>query len=346
MINPHAAKEIIGQLDTGQSVYRLQLKGGGLTANILTWGAVLQDLRLDGHDAPLVLGFDEFEPYLEHSPYFGATVGRYANRIGNGRFKLDGVDHSTDINGAGKHTLHGGSAGYGRRQWEIADLGTSHVYLTLRDEAGTMGFPGNCDVTCSYTLKEEGTLHVAYTVRSDAPTPAGLAHHSYFTLDGSPDCRNHEMQILADHYLPVDEELIPTGEIASVEGTVFDFRQAKTIGDDFDENTILDHNFCLARSRRGLQDIANVYCPNSSVSLTVASSEPGLQVYAGHKVNTPVAGLAGETYGAFAGFCMETQNWPDAPNQPDFPDSIVRPDQELRQITEYRFSKSGHQVST
>ena len=341
MTSSAANREIFGQLDDGQSVYRLQLSGGGLTANVLTWGAILQDLRLEGHAPPLVLGFESFQPYLAHSPYFGATVGRVANRIGNARFDLDGKTFRTDANNRnGKHTLHGGAAGYGKSNWKIADLGTSHVYLTLEDADGSMGFPGNCSVTCDYTLKDNGCLHVAYTVRSDAPTPANLAHHSYFNLDGGSDCRDHVVQILADRYVVVDEELIPTGEIADVEGTMFDFRTAKTIREDLSDGNIYDNNYCLSEKQRGLQDVANVYSAESGVHMTVATTEPGLQFYAGHKVNTPVPGLTGENYGAYSGFCMETQNWPDAPNHKNFPNSIVRPGEELRQVSEYRFSRN------
>ncbi|MEP1207589.1 MAG: aldose epimerase family protein [Rhizobiaceae bacterium] len=341
MTHAPANREIFGQLDDGQSIYRVRLTGGGLSANILTWGAVLQDLRLDGHAPPLVLGFDDFADYPAHSPYFGATVGRVANRIGNARFDVDGTSFNTDPNNAaGKHTLHGGAAGYGKRNWQIADLGTSHVYLTLEDTDGSMGFPGNCAVTCDYTLKDNGCLHIAYTVRSDAPTPANLAHHSYFNLDGSSDCRDHVVQILADRHVEVDEELIPTGNILDVDGSMFDFRSPKPIGRDLSEGTIYDNNYCLSDARRGLQDVANVRSDLSGVSMTVATTEPGLQFYAGHKVSTPVAGLSGEPYGAYSGFCMETQNWPDAINHDNFPDSIVRPGHDLRQVSEYRFTRN------
>lgn len=332
-------REIFGQADDGHSVYRVRLTGGGLIADIMTWGATLQNLTLEGHDAPLVLGFDTFDDYPAHSPYFGATAGRFANRIGNARFEIDGVVHNTDPNFLDKHTLHGGSKGIGKRNWKIADLGTSHVDFVLKDEAGTMGFPGTCDITCSYVLKDNGVLHISYVTRTDAPTPAGLAHHSYFNLDGTETIRDHELQIFADHYLPVDDEMIPTGEIAPVENTPFDFRNARTIAHQLDQVDFIDHNFCLADARHNLRDVAILHSPESNVTMTVATTEPGLQFYAGHKVARPVPGLDGQTYGAFAGLCLETQNWPDAPNQSAFPNAILRPNEELRQITEYRFVK-------
>ncbi len=330
-------KELFGKTDDGQDVHRVTLTGGGLTANIMTWGAALQDLRLEGHEPALVLGFDTFDAYPAHSPYFGAIPGRFSNRIGGATFEIDGNRYHTDKNFLEKHTLHGGVKGTGRRNWQIADLGTSHVTLTLTDPDGTMGFPGTCMMTCDYTLKADGVLHLALTTRSDAPTVAGLTHHSYFNLDGTADCRDHALQIFADHYLPVDEELIPTGVVADVTGTPFDFRTSKFIGSDIEDSLIYDHNFCTSRDRHGLREVAIASSQHSGVTMSVATSEPGLQFYAGHKVNTPVAGLMGKPYGAYAGFCMETQNWPDAPNHSNFPNAILRPDEELRQVTEYRF---------
>ena len=332
--------KVEGGSDEGQSVYRVQLSGGGLTANILTWGAVLQDLRLANHEPPLVLGFQDFASYRDHSPYCGETVGRFANRIGDAAFEIDGAKYQTDPNFLNKHTLHGGSICTGKRNWQIADLGTSHVYLTLNDPDGFMGFPGECRLTCNITLKENGVLHIAYSARTSKPTPVGLAHHSYFTLDGLGDCRNHLLEIDADHYLPVTDEMIPTGEIKPVDGTAFDFRSAKPIEQDLGHAKIYDHNFCLSDGRRGLRDVCRVYSPQSGVSLTVATTEPGLQFYDGNKLDTSVPGLTGNPYGAYAGMCLETQNWPDAPNQPGFPNSILRPEEELRQVTEYRFVKN------
>ncbi|MEE9314794.1 MAG: aldose epimerase family protein [Rhizobiaceae bacterium] len=332
-------REIFGATKDGQSVYRVQLTGGGLSASIITWGAALQDLRLDGHKAPLVLGFDNFDDYPAHSPYFGAIPGRVANRIGNAKFKIDGKNYKVDANINGKHTLHGGTKGIGKRNWQIADLGTSHVDLTLTDPDGTMGFPGTCEMTCSYVLKDDGILHISLTTRSDAPTIANLTHHSYFNLDGGSDNRDHTVQIFADNITEVDSDYIPTGKLIPVEGTAHDFRTPKRIGQDLTDDTIYDHNFCLANERRNLQDVAMAHSDKSGITMNIATTEPGLQFYAGHKVSTP-AGLMGEPYKTYSGFCFEAQNWPDAINQKDFPNAILRPDEELRQITEYRFSKN------
>lgn len=333
-------REIFGTAAGGESVYRLRLTGGGLTANIMTWGATLQDLRLEGHDAPLVLGFDRFDHYPAYSPFFGATPGRFANRIANGQFTIDGVKHQTNRNFLDKHTLHGGAEGIGKRNWQIADLGTSHVILTITDPDGAMGFPGTCQHICTYTLKHDGTLQIVFTTRTDATTIASLAHHSYFSLDDGGDCRDTVLQIDANHYLPVNEELIPTGEIRPVDGSPFDFRNPKRIGTGLTGDLIYDHNFCLADARRGLRQVASAQSSRSGIELTVATTEPGLQFYAGHKVDTPVSGLTGQPYSSYAGFCLETQIWPDAPNHETFPNAVLRPGEESRQVTEYRFTKN------
>ncbi|MEM1317270.1 MAG: aldose epimerase family protein [Pseudomonadota bacterium] len=337
MSRPHDNREIFGTDPDGRSVYRVMLTGGGLTAHVLTWGGILQDLRLARHEPPLVLGFHEFQHYLDHSPYFGATPGRFANRIGGASFELNGKTYQLDANFLDKHTLHGGGQGTGKRNWTIADLGTSHVDLTLTDPDGWMGFPGTVELTCSYTLKDDSTLQVAFSARTDTATPVSLAHHSYFNLDGSADCRDHTVQIDAETYLPVDDELIPVGAPASVDGTAFDFRIAKRIGADLEDGLIYDHNWCLASERHNQRHVATATGGDGLVTMEVHTTEPGLQFYAGHKVDTPVEGLSGETYGAYAGFCFETQVWPDAPNQPDYPNSILQPDETIRQVTQYKF---------
>ncbi|MDA8870766.1 galactose mutarotase, partial [Rhizobiaceae bacterium] len=308
------AIEDFGVSKDGEAVQRVRLEEGGLTAHVITWGAVLQDLRLEGHDAPLVCGFDTFQPYPEHSPHFGATPGRVANRIGNARFTLDGTEHHLDAN-KGAHILHGGANGFSHRVWTIADVGHAHVDLHLVDPDGTAGFPGTVEATCSYTLKAGGVLHIALTTRTDAPTITNLTHHSYFDLEGNGDIRDHIVTIHADAVLPVDADFIPTGPPVPVADTGRDFRKPRTIADalaqlEEDGAGVLDHNWCLADHQRGLQDVATVTAPTSGVAMTLATTEPGVQFYAGHKVTTPVAGLSGTPYGAFAGLCLEPQIWP------------------------------------
>lgn len=332
-----AKSEAFGKTADGESVTRIGLQGGRLSINILTWGAVTQDLRLEDHAASLVLGFENFEDYPKHSPYFGAIAGRVANRITQGRFEIDGKSYQVDTNFQEKHTLHGGAQGIGKRNWQIADLGTSHVILTLDDPDGAMGFPGNCKHTCAYTLKDDSTLHIALTTTTDAPTIVNLAPHSYFTLNGAQDCRNHALRVDAEHYLPINDDLIPTGVAAPVAETAFDFRTLRFIGDELDGT--YDHNFCLTSQRRPIREVAQLRDDENGLAMTVATTEPGLQIYTGSKLNVPAPGLDGATYGAFAGIAMEPQLWPDAPNHEGFPDAVLRPAEESRQVSTFRFEK-------
>jgi len=332
--------EHFGDTPQGEAVQRYRISGGGLTADIMSWAAALQDLRLAGHDAPLVLGFERFADYPAFSPYFGAIAGRYANRIGGGRFTLEGTHYQADTNFLGKHLLHGGSKGYGKRVWDVSLHGEDFVTLTLHSPDGDMGFPGALDASCTYRLKVPGTLSIELTATTDQPTLCNLAHHSYFNLDdgGSSDILDHRMMINAQAYLPVDEELIPTGVVQPVEGTPFDFRQARAIrNDENGEQIVYDHNFCLASARGPLKQAVWVQGGRSGVEMEVWSTEPGVQFYAGHKVGREQEGLGGRHYGAHAGFCLEPQIWPDSPNRPYFPQALLLPGETYRQTTEYRF---------
>ena len=332
--------ELFGTTAEGEPVHRYTISAGGLTASIIGWAAALQDLRLDGHDAPLALGFEQFEYYQTKSPYFGATAGRYANRIGGAAFKLDGKRYQTDPNFLGKHTLHGGSKGFAKHVWQVALHGPDFVTLALHSPDGDMGFPGALDVTCTYRLKIPGTLSIEFTGTTDHTTLCNLAHHSYFNLQdgGSTDILDHRLMLPAAAYLPVDDELIPTGIIQPVDGTAFDFRQARPIRWDEDgEQIIYDHNFCLAPERGPMRQAAWAQGATSGVEMEVWTTEPGVQFYAGHKVARDVPGLGGRMYQARAGFCLEAQIWPDSPNQPHFPQAILRPGETYHQTTEYRF---------
>ncbi|MBR0557728.1 galactose mutarotase [Ciceribacter sp. L1K23] len=333
--------ETFGTTPSGESVGRVRLEGGGLTASIVTWGAVIQDLRLARHDAPLVLGFDTLDAYLKHSPYFGATPGRCSNRIAGGRFTLDGRSYQLELNEGAYGHLHGGSDCIAVRNWTIADLAKDRVVLEITDPDGRAGYPGNCTVRATYHLKPEGTLSVVYESTTDAPTLANICQHSYFNLDGQDDALGHDLMIAADHYLPVDNRLIPTGEIKPVEGTAFDFRKLTQMKRfDGDAQVRYDHNFCLSAKRQAKRSIALARSINSGVSMEVRTTEPGVQFYAGVYLDVPVPGLEGRKYGPFAGFCLETQTWPDAINHENFPNAILRPGEVLRQETDYVFSKT------
>lgn len=331
---------LFGTTAEGEPVQRFSIVGGGLTARIIGWGAVVQDLRLDGHDAPLVLGFENFDDYPAHSPYMGAIAGRYANRIRGGRFSIAGERHQAETNFLGKHTLHGGAKGFGKRVWSVADSGADFVTLTLHSPDGDMGFPGALDATCTYRLKIPGTLSIELTATADAATLCNLAHHSYFNLDdgGRGDTLGHRLMIAAGAYLPVDDELIPTGVVQPVDGSEFDFRTARTIRGK--SGTAFDHNFCLAAARGPLRQAAWAQGAQSGVEMEVWTTEPGLQFYDGARVARDVPGLGGRRYGAHAGFALEPQIWPDSPNRPYFPQAILWPGQIYRQTTEYRFRLS------
>lgn len=334
--------EKFGKTANGDDVYLVTISAGGMSANIINWGAVIQDLRLEGHTPPLVLGFEEFDHYPARSPYFGAIAGRFANRIANGRFYIDGESYQTDQNFLGKHMLHGGSEGTGKRVWTITNHGSDFVTLDYRATAGEMGFPGNLDMSCTYRLVANGRLIVELSAETDAPTPCNLAHHSYFNLDdgGAGDILDHRMMIAADAYLPVDDELIPAGVVQPVAESVFDFRHARPIRhDDGGKQQLYDHNFCISAGRGPLRRAAWVQGAESGVELDVWTTEPGMQFYAGAKVADLPVGLDGITYSAHSGFCLEAQTWPDGPNRAYFPNAILRPGETYNQVTEYRFSR-------
>jgi aldose 1-epimerase len=332
--------EVFGTTQAGEIIPRFTIRGGGLTANVIGLGAIIQDLRLAGHDAPLVLGYDRLEDYQIDTAFFGAVVGRYANRIRDGRFTLDGVRHQLDRNFLGKHLLHGGSNGYSHRPWTVSLHGRDFVTLTLHDPDGSMGFPGALEVTCTYRLKIPGTLSIELTATAEAPTVCNLTQHSYFNLDdgGASNILDHRLMLNAGAYLPVDADMIPTGVVRPVDGTPFDFRQARPIKMESEgEQLPYDSNFCLAASRGTLHQAAWAQGASSGVEMELWTTEPGLQFYIGQHVSPSVPGLGGVAYKPFSGFCLEPQVWPDAPNRPYFPQATLLPGSVYHHVTEYRF---------
>lgn len=324
------SRSLFGRLPDGTAIDAVTLAGGGLAAKVLTLGAIVQDLRIEGVAHPLVLGCPSLSGYLGEGRYFGALVGRFANRIGGARLAIDGREYRTDPNFLGRHTLHGGARGINARVWRIDDLRPDAVDLSLDLTDGEMGFPGNMRIEARISL-EGGALCFALGAVTDAPTPCSIAHHGFFDLDGTGDIRGHQLQVAADHYLPVDVELIPTGEIAPVAGTRFDFRQPRVIGPEG-----YDHNLCLSDTARPLREIARL-TGRHGLAMTVGTTECGLQFYDGAHM-ARIGGLDGRTYGPFAGLALESQGWPDAPNRPGFPDAILRPGQAWRSQTRYHFS--------
>lgn len=334
-------REVFGQTKEGETVHRVVIRGGGLTVKVLSWGAVIQDARLEGHDAPLALGFEDFNSYLAHSPFFGATPGRCANRVGDGKFTLDGKVYQLELNEKGVTHLHGGSNNIGTLVWTIVEHEADRVVLKIVDRDGRAGYPGNCTIQATYRVHGNGELSVDYETVTDQPTIANVCQHSYFNLDGREDALAHEIMIAADHYLPTNEKQIPTGEIRSVAGSEFDFREMAPMKRFVrQEQALYDHNFCLSSERTAKRSIVLARSLHSGVSLEVRTTEPGVQFYAGFKLGVPVPGLDGRKYGPFAGFCLETQIWPDAINHAGFPNAVLRPGEVLRQETDYIFTKS------
>lgn len=325
----------------GSEVHEVTLTAdGGLQAHILTFGAVIRDMSLPmaaGGRRSVVLGFPSFDPYPAHSPYFGALIGRYANRIAGGRFTLADQTHLLDRNENGTTTLHGGRGGFASRVWDIVDHSDRHVTLGLESPDGDQGFPGTLKVTCRYTLGPENRLEVALRARADRPTPVNLTQHSYFNLDGGRDLSDHLLVVHADSFTPVGSDKIPTGEIQSVAGTPFDLRQPRRLGD---LEVALDHNFVL-RSRPidplQMRPVADLTSPRANLQMRVRTTKPGAQIYDGHLLAVAVPGLGGRRYGAKAGLCIETQFFPDSPNRAKFPISIIGPDIEYEHATVFDF---------
>lgn len=311
---------IFGTLPSGQTVERHVLSAGRLRASVLSYGAILQTLEVSGVN--VVLGLPTLEDYLTRSRYFGAIVGRYGNRIAGGRFTLDGVEYRLPVNN-GPNSLHGGVDGFDRRVWTVSDLTDSSVTLTLISPDGDQGYPGTLTASVTYTLTGDA-IRLDYTAETDAPTVLNLTNHSYFNLAGGGDVLGHAVRIGAEHYLPVDDDKIPTGELAPVKGTPFDFTVPHAVGARF--GGAYDHCFVLDG------DITVVE-PVSGRTMEVTTTEPGVQFYAGGMLDDEAT-----PYGPFAALCLETQHFPDSPNQPHFPSTVLRPGERHTSTTTYAFT--------
>jgi len=313
----------------------------GVEARIMTYGATLVSLQApdrSGHFKNIVLGFDALEPYLGAKAYYGATVGRYANRIAKARFTLDGKTYQLAAND-GPNSLHGGTRGFDKRIWQAEPLPVSQgngVRLTYVSPAGEEGYPGEVTAHAVYRLDDNDNLEIEYGASTTAPTPVNLANHAYFNLTGDPSVPvlDHLLTIDADRFTPVDATLIPTGELRAVAGTPFDFRSAHAVGARIgaaDEQLRLghgyDHNWVLNKAAAGITLAAVVTDPKSGRSLEVRTTQPGVQFYTGNFMNGKPAAEGGSVYAYRTGLCLETQHFPDSPNQASFPSTILRPGQ-------------------
>ena len=326
--------------------------GRGMRAAILTHGGIVQSLEVpDRHGVPanVVLGFDRLQGYLDNpGPFFGALIGRYGNRIAGGRFVLDDVAHRLPVNN-GPNSLHGGTAGFDKRLWSATPLeqdGTVGLDLRYVSPDGDQGYPGTLTVDVRYTLTPDHELRIDYRATTDAPTVVNLTNHSYFNLagEGNGDIYGHELQINASHFTPVDAGLIPAGPIAPVAGTPLDFRQATPVGSRLRTGDTqlryaggYDHNWVLDREGDGLAPAAQLTEPASGRTLSVHTTEPGLQFYSGNFLDGTIAGTSGRLYRQGDGLALETQHFPDSPNRPDFPSTVLRPGQTYRSATVLRF---------
>ena len=323
----------------------------GLEVKAISYGAIITSIRVPdrkGQFADIVLGHDTLEGYIPNPPYLGALIGRYANRIANGSFTLDGKKYSLPVNN-GSNTLHGGIKGFDKVVWDADPLasGKIGVVFTYLSKDGEEGFPGNLKVKVTYTLTDADELIVDYEATTDKATPINLTQHSYFNLagEGSGDVLNHEVMLNADRFTPVDSNLIPTGEVRSVKGTPLDFTTPARIGariDDHYEQLVLakgyDHNFVINRKDRGLELAARVYEPTSGRVLEVSTTQPAVQLYTGNFLDGSVTGKQDHVYGKRYAFCLETQHYPDSPNHPEFPSTILRPGETFRSQTVFKFS--------
>jgi aldose 1-epimerase len=331
--------------------YTLESRGG-VTVRLIEFGGAIVSIDApdrDGRLADVVLGYDTLAGYEADRYYFGALVGRYANRIARGRFVLDGRSHALTINDGPNH-LHGGRRGFNKVPWGLVPFarnGDTGAVLTYTSVTGDEGYPGTLSVTVTYTLSDDNELTIDYRATTDEPTPVNLTQHSYFNLagHGAGDILRHELMLAASRFTPVDASLIPTGELRDVGSTPFDFRRPRVIGDAMaagDEQLRLgkgfDHNFVLDRAADDPTPTfaARLHEPTTGRTLEILTTEPGIQMYAGGTLS-PVNGKNGAVYGLHAGIALETQHFPDSPNQPGFPSTILRPGELFTSRTVYRF---------
>lgn len=328
----------------------------GMTVQIMNYGGIVTSLKVpdrDGKFEDVVLGFDTFEEYLGENPYFGAIIGRYSNRIANGKLTIEGKEYTLNQNDGG-NCLHGGEEGFHKQFWEVEKYASNDGFcilsLNYRSKDMEEGFPGNLDVTVIYTLTPDNTLGVFYEAATDKTTVCNLTHHSYFNLKGhgNGDVLDHQLLINADKYTPVDDKLIPTGN-EPVEGTPFDFTKPIAIGSRINEDHPqlklgkgYDHNFVLNEfgdmntGLRAAPVVAKVIEPTSGRTLEIKTTEPGLQLYTANWMDE-IKGKNGKSYEARSGFCLETQHFPDSPNQSGFPSTFLKPGKVYESITSFRF---------
>ena len=349
--NGKVSQRPFGQTKDGVAVNLFTLRNSkGAEAAICNYGGLVISLKVpdrNGHFGDVVLGYDNLAGYLKDTPYFGALIGRYGNRIAKGRFTLDGKEYTLAINN-GPNALHGGLKGFDKVVWTPKILATPNgpsLELRYTSKAGEEGYPGNLSVVAVYTLTDDNALELQYTATTDQDTVLNLTQHSYFNLAGKGTILNHQVMMPADKFTPVDSTLIPTGVLQPVDGTPFDFRTPTAIGariGQADEQLKFgggyDHNWVSTKPMGQLGLMARVYEPTTGRVLEVFSTEPGLQFYTGNFLDGKITGKGGWVYQYRNGFCMEPQHYPDSPNQPNFPSVVLKPGQTYKNTIRFKFS--------
>lgn len=339
-----------GTLPDGQTITQFTLTNGkGMLARIIDFGGIITALHApdrEGRLADVVLGFDTLAPYQDDSPYFGALIGRYGNRIAAGRFTLDGRAYSLPMNN-GRNHLHGGAPGFDKVKWNASIEGDS-LRLSYTSRDGEQGYPGKLEVSVVYTLTDDNELRMRFHAVTDQPTPVNLTQHSYFNLAGGGAILDHVLTLDADAFVAIDDTSIPLGALAPVAGTPFDFRAPRPIGSSIGADDVqlrngqgYDHCFALNKPQgKGMTRAAHVLEPRSGRVLELFTEEPGVQFYSGNFLDGSLAGK-GQVYAHRSGFCLEPQHFPDSPNQPQFPNVILRPGQVYQTESRFRFSVDG-----
>jgi len=344
-------KEDFGKTGDGQTVDRYTLTNkNGMVAKIMTYGAIVTELHVpdrNGKDADVVLGFDNLKQYLDGHPYFGAIAGRYANRIAKGTFTLEGKEYHLAINNP-PNSLHGGKVGFDKHVWKAQPSETADgpsLMLTYVSPDMEEGFPGTLTTHVTYTLTNDNALKIDYKATTDKTTILNLTNHSYWNLHGAgsgKDILDHVVQLNADHYTPVDDTQIPTGEIKSVKGTPYDFTTAKPIGRDIAQTpgnpNGYDHNFVINGTAGQMRMAAKVSDPDTGRMMEVWTTQPGVQLYTGNFLDGTLKGIDGKSYVRHYALCLETQHYPDSIHQPKFPSVVLKPGQTFTSTTAYKFS--------
>jgi aldose 1-epimerase len=345
----HVEKAAFGQLPDGTAIESYTLHNAqGASARVITYGATLTELHVpdrNGKTGDVVLGFDSLEGYLGQHPYFGATIGRYGNRIAKGKFTLDGKEYDLFLNN-GPNSLHGGQIGFNRRVWkaeELKEKDGAAVRFSYLSKDGEENYPGNLNVSVTYTLTNTNELKLQYSAETDKDTVLNVTNHSYFNLSGTDtgNILKYVLYINADKYTPVDSTLIPTGELASVVGMPLDFLKPTAIGARIGELKEIggyDHNYVLNGKAGTLRVAAKVSDPESGRVMEVLTTEPGVQFYSAIGLNGSIKGKGGVAYEKYGAICLETQHYPDSPNRPNFPSTVLKPGTKFQSETIYKFS--------